>query len=145
MRILTPVLFSFLFLIPACGDKADASGTNLPDAAKGAVDAGKDMLSKQTPAFEQLKGSLTTLSTTLAGITDGATAEKAKGTLDGLVTSLKTQLGNLGTLGTLSDTLKTQKDALLKTINEKITSLLGNAAIKEKIGPVLEQLQNLLK
>jgi hypothetical protein len=92
-----------------------------------------------------LKGSLTTLGATLASVTDATTAEKAKSTLEGLVTTLKTQMADVARLGTLSAAQATQKTELLKPVLDKITSLLGDAAIKEKIGALLGQLQEVLK
>jgi hypothetical protein len=144
MRILTPVLVAFAFLLPCCGDDA-AKAAEKAGEAKGTVEAGKEMLAKQAPQFEKVKTSISSLTSTLSGITDGPTAEKAKATLDGLATTLMTQLGDLSNLGKLADSLAAEKATLLKAPVDKIKSLLANADVKAKIGGVLEQLQALLK
>ena len=68
---------------------------------------------------------------------------QAKSGLEGIVSTLKTQMGELGGLGKLDGALATMKDSLMKGAMEKVTGLMGNADITAKIGPVLEQLKGL--
>jgi hypothetical protein len=138
MRFLPPVLVACALLLPSCGDDAAKAAEKLGSAAK-------ELVAKQAPLFDKVKASIGTLTTTLSGITDGPTAEKAKATLEGLTGTLKTQLGDLGGLGKLADSLATEKAALLKAPIDKITGLLANADVKAKIGTVLDQLLALLK
>lgn len=136
MRNLISLVLPVCFLFPACGEKAANAGSNVMNMVGDAT--------KQMASLDQLKSVAGDLTKTLGGITDGATAEKAKGALEGLVTSLKGQLGDLGGLGKLTDSVASAKDALLKPLMEKVTGLLGNADIAAKIGPVLNQLKGLV-
>lgn len=111
--------------------------------AKNAASALGDA-TKQAAVLDKLKGTVSELTKSLSGIADGATAEKAKSGLEGLVGNLKTQIGELGSLGKLSDSLSGMKDGLLKPVMEKVTGLMGNADIAKAIGPVLEQLKGVL-
>jgi hypothetical protein len=138
MKFISTLLLLPLLFVPACGDKANAAG-NMVDQAKAAVG---DM-TKQTAVVDKLKTTFTDLTKSLGGITDGATAEKAKGALEGIVGTLKTQMGELGGLGKLDGALASVKDGLVKGAMEKVTALMGNADISAKIGPVLEQLKGL--
>jgi hypothetical protein len=127
MRTVTSlVLLASLCLLPACGDKADAAIGDI---------------GKQTAAIEKVKTTLADVTKSLNGITDAATAEKAKTTLDGLATALKTQMADLGSLGKLSDALGTTKDSLVKGVQDQIAKLAGNAEIQKAIGPVLDKLK----
>jgi hypothetical protein len=136
MRNLLSLVLPVCFLFPACGEKAANAGSNVMNMVGDAT--------KQVASLDKLKSVAGDLSKTLGGITDGATAEKAKGALETLVGSLKGQLGELGNLGTLTDTVASAKDAVLKPLMEKITGLLGNADISKAIGPVLNQLKGLV-
>jgi len=137
MRTLVSLVLPVCFLFPACGEKAANAGTDLLNSAVGDV-------GKQTASLDKVKSTAGDLMKTLGSITDGATAEKAKGTLEGLVSGLKGQLSDLGSLGKLSDSVSGMKDTVLKPVMEKVTGLLGNADIAKAIGPVLNQLKGLL-
>ncbi len=93
---------------------------------------------------DKRKSTVGELTTTLGSITDGATAEKAKGALESLVGGLKGQLGELANLGKLTDNVAGMKDGLLKPVMEKVTGLLGNPDIAKAIAPVLNQLKGLV-
>ncbi|MCC6782426.1 MAG: hypothetical protein IT457_06255 [Planctomycetes bacterium] len=99
----------------------------------------------------------------LTGITDGKTAEAAKGQLETLTGSLGKALEGLksageaakgsgeGLAGAAGDLAKKALDSFtpeLKTafngITEQITRLLGIADVKTAIGPMLEKLKALL-
>jgi hypothetical protein len=136
MRNILPLVLPICLLLPACGDKAANAGTNILNSVGDAT--------KQAASLDKLKATVGSLTTTLGGITDGATAEKAKGALENLVGGLKGQLGELGNLGKLTDSLAGMKDGLLKPVMEKVTGLLGNADIAKSIGPVLNQLKGLV-
>jgi len=94
--------------------------------------------------------SLADLGKLLSGITDGPTATAAKGKLETLVGSLKSAAGSapaaggLGELGKLAGQAAT-KLGVSPEVMQQITALLANPAVKDAIGPVLEQLQSLLK
>lgn len=84
----------------------------------------------------------------LAGITDGPTAEAAKGPLDAVIASLKSM-----TDGAVADATtgakKLSTDALAKygitgETMGMITSLLANPTVSSLIGPTLNQLKSLL-
>lgn len=137
MRTILTLVLPVCFLFPACGDKAANAGVTDPMTMVG--DATKQMAS-----LDQLKATAGNLNATLGSITDGATAEKAKTTLENLVTGLKSQLGDLTSSGKLTDSIASTKDSLLKPVMDKVNSLLGNADIAAKIGPVLNQLKALL-
>jgi hypothetical protein len=149
MRYSLPLVLASFLLFPACGDKA-ANAANPADVTKNATDAAKNAAAmvgdatKQTAVLDKLKGTFTELTKSLGTITDGATAEKAKGGLETLVGTLKTQMGELGGLGKLADSVVTMKDGLMKPVMEQVTKLMGNADITKAIGPVLEQLKGLL-
>lgn len=136
MRTILSVVLPVCFLFSACGDKAANAAT---DAVNMVGDA-----TKQAAGLDQLKTTVADLTKTLGGITDGASAEKAKGTLEGLVSGLKGRLGDLTSMGKLTDSVASMKDSLLKPVMEKVTGLLGNADIAAKIGPVLNQLKGVL-
>lgn len=136
MRILLSLVLPVCFLLPACGDKAANAGTNVLNSVGDAT--------KQVASLDKLKSTVSELTATLGSITDGATAEKAKGALENLVGGLKGQLGELANLGKLTDNVASMKDSLLKPVLEKVTSLLGNADIAKSIGPVLNQLKGLV-
>ena len=139
MKLISSLTLLSLFLLPACGDDAKAAG----DATKNLMNTVGDV-AKQTAAFDKLKGTFEGLKSTLAGITDGATAEQAKGKLSGMVDTLKEQMGSLGDMGKLSDSLSGVKDGLVKGIMGQLTGLMGNADIQKAIGPVLEKLKGVL-
>jgi hypothetical protein len=145
MKFISSLLLLPLLLLPACGDKAANAG-NLADQANkvaGDVKAAAGDMAKQTAVVDKLKATFNDLGKTLGGITDGATAEKAKTGLEGIVSTLKTQMGELGGLGKLEGALATVKDGLMKGAMDQVTKLMGNADITAKIGPVLEQLKGL--
>ena len=146
MKFISSLLLLPLLLLPACGDKAANAAGNLTEQANkaaGDVKAAVGDMAKQTAVVDKLKTTFTDLGKTLGGITDGATAEKAKTGLEGIVSTLKTQMGELGGLGKLEGALATAKDGLMKGAMEQVTKLMGNADITAKIGPVLEQLKGL--
>lgn len=136
MRYLTSLVLPVCFLLPACGEKAANAGTNMLNSVGDAT--------KQMASLDKLKSTITDLSKTLGGITDGATAEKAKGALENLIGGLKGQLGDLSGLGKLTDEVAGMKAGLLKPVAEQVTKLLGNADIAKAIGPVLNQLKGLV-
>ncbi len=130
--ILTLAIVS-LSLFAGCGD-SNASTKNLTEQAKGAVDNAKTMgadLMAKVPGVDKL-GNL------LDGIKDGATAEKAKGQLETIVTGLK----GLGTDGVKSIMEKIPGGA--SGLISKVTSLLSVEGVKNAIGPVLENLKSLI-
>ncbi|MCU0866906.1 MAG: hypothetical protein MUC36_24235 [Planctomycetes bacterium] len=135
MKFISSLLLLPLLLVPACGDKASAAVDQVKAAAADMTKAG--------PIMDKLKGTFGELGKTLGGITDGATAEKAKSGLEGIVSTLKTQMGELGGLGKLDGALTTVKDGLMKGAMDQVTKLMGNADITAKIGPVLENLKGL--
>ena len=102
----------------------------------GAVPANTDVAA--AAAVAKVQGTVTDLGKTLAGITDGATAEKAKPALEGQVKTLGAQLNDAGA------SAKTQIELLLKPVLDQVNGLLGNADVKKVIGPVLEQLKGLV-
>jgi len=126
------LFLSPFFLLASCGDKA-AANTNTPSVDASAL---KDVKAT-TGAAEKVSGTVAELMKTLSGITDGATAEKAKSALEGQAKTLGGQLGDLGAL-------KSSVEGVLKPLMDKVNGLLGNADIKKAIGPVLEQLKGLL-
>ena len=131
MRTLLPLVLSPLFLFASC-DKAAKAAPGTPAVNTPAVpDA------KATAAVQKVTGTVGELTKTLAGITDGASAEKMKTALEGQVKALGAEMGDLGSL-------KGSVEGMLKPLMEKVTGLLGNADIKKAIGPVLEQLKGLL-
>ncbi|MBL8729839.1 MAG: hypothetical protein JNM25_15535 [Planctomycetes bacterium] len=84
----------------------------------------------------------------LAGITDGVTAEAAKGPLDSVVASLKGMAGGAVADAT-SGVKKLGADTLAKygitgETMGLITGLLDNPAVTAVIGPTLNQLKGLL-
>jgi hypothetical protein len=146
MKFISSLLLLPLLLVPACGDKAANAAGNMVDQAKNAagdVKAAAGDMVKQTAVVDKLKTTFGELTKSLSGITDGATAEKAKGGLESIVSTLKTQMGELGGLGKLDGMLATAKDGLMKGAMDQVTKLMGNADITAKIGPVLEQLKGL--
>lgn len=142
MRNYFPLVLTSLLLFSACGDKA-ANAANAGNAANAAAAAAGDA-AKQIAAVDKLKAPVADAIKLLGTITDGASAEKAKAGLEGVVGSLKTHLSELGGLGKLGDAAMKAKDGLLKPVMDKVTGLLGNADITKAIGPVLEQLKGLL-
>ncbi len=136
MRYLTSLVLPVCFLLPACGEKAANAGSNILNSVGDAT--------KQMASLDKLKATVGDLTKALGSITDGSTAEKAKGTLENLVGGLKGQLGDLGGLGKLTDNVVSTKDGLLKPLAEQVTKLLDNADIAKTIGPVLNQLKSLV-
>ena len=123
----------FLFTIPACslfggGDQPTKS------VAPGAMNAGGVDIGKL-----------------LGGIKDGATANAAKGPLEGAIAQLKNALSgaNANAGGSADMAKKLAGDVMAKfglgagTLGT-ITSLMSNDAIKGAIGPMLAQLKSLI-
>ena len=137
-KLLSTLAICSLFMIPACGDDAKAG-----EGANNLINKVGDA-AKQTEAFDKVKGTFESLKSTLGGITDGKTAEAAKGKLDGLVGTLKDQMGKLGDLGKLTDKLGSMKDTLTKGLMGQVTKLMGNADVTKAIGPILEKLKGVL-
>lgn len=135
MKISLFVVSALFLLLPACGDQANASVTAAENAAKQAAAA-----LEQTQSFAKLRPTLESLGKTLGSITDGATAEKAKSVLEGLLEPLKAQMGGLANLGALSASVGGVKDGLVKAATEQIKQLAANPAITKAVGPVLEKL-----
>lgn len=129
-----------LAFVPACGESAKAGETGGETGMKSVLNQVGDV-ANQTAALDKLKGTLEGLTSTLGGITDGATAEKAKGALEGMVAKVSEQMGALGKLGALGGDMAGMKDKLIKGAMEQVTKLLGNADIQKSIGPVLEKLK----
>lgn len=124
-------LLSLLTLMPfaACGMTGSdtAATTSAAAGAMGGIDVNK----------------------LLAGITDGKSAEAAKGPLDSVVASLKGMVGGGGAADATTGTKKLSSDALAKfgisaDTMGLITSLLGNPAVTAVIGPTLNQLKGLI-
>ncbi len=132
MKALPILVASLLLLVPACGDKAKAAVNEAGNAAQ-IAEAAKNLTAAKTTFGDLTKA--------LAGITDSATADKAKASLTGLVDTLKTQLGSVGGFSKIAEGLGA---TATKTINDQIAKLTGNADIAKSIGPVLEQLKGLL-
>jgi hypothetical protein len=123
----------FLFTIPACGL---LGGGNEPtkSVAPGAMNAGSVDIGKL-----------------LGGITDGATANAAKGPLEGAIAQLKNALsGATANAGGSADMAKKMAGDVLAKFGigagtlGTITNLMNNEAIKGAIGPMLAQLKSLI-
>jgi hypothetical protein len=99
---------------------------------------------KQTENLNKLKTTLTSLGKSLAQVSDGATADKAKATLMGLVAPLQAQLAELSKLGDGDGSLVAMKDTLMKAATTQVNSLMSNAEVKKAVGPVLEQIKSAL-
>lgn len=136
MKLPVLVLSCLLFLVSACGEKANAAMAEAQKAANQMVDATKNALGAQSTFGD--------LSKMLSGITDGASADKAKDQLTKLVETFKTQVGSLGGLSQFTSKLGSGADGLMKTAMDQINKLVGNAEITKSIGPVLEQLKGVL-
>lgn len=130
MSILKTTAVLAIFLFPACGD-AGSEGSVLDKVGK---------VAKQADVMGKLKGTLSSLQATLTGVTDGTTAQAAKGKLDGLIGPLKSQLGDLGGLSKLGSL----KDGAIKGVMGQVTRLLGNADINSVLGPILQKLKGAL-
>lgn len=132
-----PMLCSSLLLcLPACGDKAAAASADAGKLLNQAAAAAKNL-----PALASATSTVTDLGKMLRGITDGATADKAKAELTSLVGTLKGQLGALGGITKVADGggLGVLEGAL-----DQIGKLMSNPEVTKAIGPVLEQLKGLL-
>lgn len=138
----------------ACSKESAAAGNNPPagESALGKANrllGGAVDLQKQTAAATQLTGVLGDLQKTLGGITDGATAQGAKATLDTLVDKVKAAVGDLGGIQKLLDGALGQAGAsasgVVQSVLKQIDGLLANEQVKAAIGPVLDQLKGLLK
>lgn len=135
MKIL-PFVASLLLIVAACGERARAAGTEAANLANQAAEAAKKL-----PAVTALASTWGDLSTTLAGITDGVTAEKAKAGLATAVDTLKSQIGSLGGLTKATEGVGGD---LVTGITEQVKKLLANPEVAKVLGPVLEQLQGLV-
>ncbi len=135
MKILPFVVSSFL-LVTACGEGAKAAAGDAANIANKAAEAAKNM-----PAAAALASTWSDLSKTLSGITDGATAEKAK---TGLTTIVETLKGQIGSLGGIAKATEGAGGDVVKGITDQVKKLLANADVAKAIGPVLEQLQGLV-
>ncbi|MBL8749731.1 MAG: hypothetical protein JNK78_11265 [Planctomycetes bacterium] len=135
MKLLPLVVSSFLF-VAACGEGAKAAANDAANLAHKAAEAAKNM-----PAAAAIASTWTDLSKTLAGITDGATAEKAKSGLATIVDTLKGQVGSLGGITKATEGLGGD---VVKGITDQVKKLLANPDVAKAIGPVLEQLNGLV-
>jgi hypothetical protein len=110
--------------------------------------AGCGMTGNDTAATKSLAVGSVDVNKLLASITDGPTAEAAKGPLDSVVASLKGLAGGAVAEAT-TGAKKIGADTLAKygisgeTLG-MITGLLGNPAVTSVIGPTLNQLKGLL-
>ena len=118
--------------VPACGDNADASNK----------DGVKNMVGDLAGKGKELGTTLTGLAKTLTGITDGKTADGAKGQLSEMVGKIE-KMGS-GGLGKLTGMLSGGSEGIMKTVKDQITRLMGNADITKSIGPILTKLTGLL-
>ena len=130
MKTLKTIAVLSLLLLPACGESGGEGGV-LDKVGN---------VAKQADVMGKLKGTLSSLQATLTGVTDGKTAQAAKGKLEGLIAPLKSQLGDLGGLGKLGSL----KDGAIKTVMGQVTRLLGSADINSILGPVLQKLKGTL-
>jgi hypothetical protein len=138
MKILSlALLLPLLFVVPACGGEAGAAGA-------GAATALAEQAKKFAPLLQQVTGPFQSLLTSFAGITDGATADKAKGAIETAVGALKAPLAAIKEMKP-DATLMSQLDAVKKPVMDKLGSLMGNNDIVGKIGPALNSLKDLLK
>lgn len=135
MKILPLIVSSFLF-VAACGEGAKAAAGDAANLANKAAEAAKSL-----PGAAAVASTWTDLSRTLSGITDGATAEKAKSGLTTIVDTLKGQIGSLGGIAKATEGVGGD---VVKGITEQVKKLLANADVAKAIGPVLEQLQGLV-
>lgn len=135
--LVLPVLFLSFAALTACGEKASAAMNDATRLAAEAADAAKKL-----PAFAAASATVADLTKSLSGITDGATAAKAKAQLTALVDSLQQQVGALGGLDKLTASLG--NGDLMKGVTAQVTKLMGNADIAGSVGPVLEKLKALL-
>jgi hypothetical protein len=152
-------LLSTALALPSCGTKTEATtpGTPTPQAPA----AGQPTVppvktpAATPPVASQAAPTVADLPKLLETITDGPTAQLAKGKLESLIATLKNatntatsgQLGSdLGKLaGAAAAKAGVDVSALKSAALTKVQSLLTNETIKGAIGPTLEQLVALLK
>lgn len=127
------LLLPLLFVTPSCGGEAGAAGAG----------AMMEQAKKFAPLLDQVKGSFGSLTTALTGITDGASAEKAKGAIETAMTALKDPMAKIAELKLDAATLAPL--AGLKTsAMGALTKLMDNKDVVGKIGPVLTSLKDML-
>lgn len=150
--LLLPSLLLGSFLVLSACTKSEA-GSKEGGAPTAGVTGGKlsdaEKAIRQGESATKVTTALGGLQTTLAGISDGPTATAAKGKLETLIADLKTSLGELSGSGNLMESVSAKfganKDQLMKAVSDRVGTLMGNEQVKAAIGPVLEQLQSLLK
>ncbi|MFK7738876.1 MAG: hypothetical protein AB8H80_01035 [Planctomycetota bacterium] len=126
MKLLNIVALLGLFCLPACGEGAKAGDVmNKAGEAMKGLDFGK---------------TLTAITSKLGSITDGKTAEAAKGDLDGMVNKLEGEMKEAGGLAKIGDKLGAMKGTVMKAI----TGLMGKADITKHIGPILTKLKGMI-
>ena len=130
MKIQMLALLLPCLLLPACGDDAGAAPKGLGEKFVGAI-------GEKT---EQLSATLSGLATTMSGIKDGATAQAAKQKLEELLGKIQAGAG-----GGITKLLGASGGSIKEGVMTQLNRLLGSAEIKQAIGPVLEQLQTMLK
>lgn len=146
-NIACTLLISSLLLVPACTKESAAA--SLPPGAAPQQTPTAPAAGKAAPAATP---AIADLPKVLAGIKDAASAEAAKGPLEGIVQQLEAAKSKAaaapaaaGTdLGKLAGETATKLGISPDTVAQ-VTALLANPAIKAVIGPTLEKLQGLLK
>jgi hypothetical protein len=126
------LMLPLLFVVPACGGEAGAAPAAMAEAAK-----------KFAPLLTQVTGSFGDLTKAFAGITDGASADKAKGAIETATKALAGPMDMIKGLKLDAATLA-PLDGLKKTAMDQVGKLMGNTDIVGKIGPALTSLKDLL-
>jgi hypothetical protein len=152
MKIQTLCFAAVLAVLTACNKSENPTpnptGTGGTENPAGAIGAAAQV-AKQGEAVSKVSTALGGLQTTLAGITDGPTATAAKAKLETLIADLKTSLGELANSGKLMEAVSAKfganKDQLMSAVSTRVQALMNNEQVKAAIGPVLQQLQNLVK
>ncbi len=155
MKIQTLCVAAVLAVLTACTKSENPTpnptgtgGTENPAGAASGLGA-PAQVAKQAEAVSKVSTALGGLQTTLAGIKDGPTATAAKAKLETLISDLKASLGELANTGKLMEAVSAKfaanKDQLMSAVSTRVQALMNNEQVKAAIGPVLQQLQNLVK
>lgn len=134
-------LAPFLLLATACNKPAEAAPA-VPATPPSLVDKAKGLASKFNA--EAVKTSFTKLGESLQKLDDPAAAQQAKAKLEGMVATLKTQLGDERTIQSYMDKLGDGGTKLVQQVKAQIEKLAANPEVQKVIGPVLAELKTML-
>ncbi len=146
------VLISSAALLACCGTKTEAAPKPTVPGASGMTPPANNIpkAPQETPVAVPTTTPVADLGKVLSSITDGPTAQAAKGKLEAAIASLKSAAGAAGTdltklAGSAAASAGVDVTSLKAAALKQVESLLSNAAVKTAIGPTLEQLVPLLK